>query len=144
MENRNGNLIAERKFVDKDKFELANKWIRLLNKKVSILKSLRDNGITEIILYGVSEFALRLMEQCENENHIVKIIGISDKRISSKGGYYKDIPFLSLNDVKEYKKDNVCIVITAMGFYEEIRREFQEKGIKNYVSLKDLIHTVYC
>lgn len=144
MENCDETLIVEGMSVDKEKFELANKWIRLQNKKISILKVLKENGVTEIILYGASEFALRLLEQCENENDIVKIIGISDKKISSKGGFYKNIPFLSLDDMKEYKKDNVCIVITAIGFYEEIKSEFQTKGIGNFLSLKDLIYAAYC
>ena len=124
------------------KYETANKWLRLQNRQISILQHLRDKGITKIILYGTSEFALRLLEQCENENNIVKVIGITDKKISSRGAYYKDIPLMSLDDIQESDVNNVndtCVVITAMGFYDEIAGELQMRGITNYVSLREVI-----
>lgn len=130
--------------MNDEKFELANKWIRLQNKKISILKSLKDTGITKIILYGASEFALRLLEQCDNEDNIVEVVGIADKKIRSKGGYYTNIPLLSIDDIKEFDMDDTCIVITAMGFYEEIVDELKEKGITNFISLREIIYDVYC
>lgn len=133
--------MASGNFVDK--YELANKWLRLQNRGISVLKGLKDKGITQIILYGASEFALRLMEQCENENHIVRIIGIADKRISSKGAYYKEIPLLSMDDLMEHNGDGVCIVITAMGFSKAVAKELQENGNRNFISLRDLIEDAY-
>lgn len=130
--------------VVNEKFELANKWIRLLNKKISILQGLRDKGITKIVVYGASEFALRLMEQCENEDNIVKVIGIGDKKISSKGGTYKDIPLLSIYDIAALEMENTCVIITAMGFCEEIIKELKKNNISKIVSLKELINDVYC
>lgn len=122
-----------------EKYEIANKWLRLQNRNISILQPLKDKGITKLILYGTSEFALRLLEQCENENNIVEVIGIADKKISSRGAYYKDIPLMSIDDIQEVNIDGTCVVITAMGFYDKIVKEFQEKGIVNYVSLREVI-----
>lgn len=130
--------MARGNFVEK--YEVANKWLRLQNKNISIVNRLRDKGITQIILYGASEFALRMIEQCENENNMVQIIGITDKRISSKGEYYKDIPLLPVDDVIAQNRDDVCIVITAMGFCQEIIKELQGKG--KIISLKELIEDV--
>lgn len=127
-----------------EKFELANKWIRLLNKKISVLQSLNEMGITQIIMYGASEFALRLLEQCENEDSMIKVIGIADKRIHSKGEYYNGIPLLSIDDIMDLNMDDVCVVITAMGFCEEITEELKGRGIKKIVSLKEMIYAVYC
>lgn len=122
-----------------EKYEVANKWIRLQNRKISILEPLKSKGIMKIILYGTSEFALRLLEQCENEKNIVEVIGIADKKITSRGAYYKNIPLLSIDDIQEMIVDDVYVVITAMGFYDEIVKELQEREIANYISLKEVI-----
>lgn len=126
-----------------EKYELANKWIHLQNKKISILQNLKSKGISGIIIYGASEFALRLLEQCENEG-VVEVIGIADKKISSKGGYYKDIPLLSVDDILDLDMGHVCVVITAMGYYNEIINELKAKGISNITSLREMIYDVYC
>ena len=39
---------------------------------------------------------------------------------------------------------NVKIIITAMGFYEEIKINLEEKEIFNFISLKELIYDAYC
>lgn len=127
-----------------EKFELANKWIRLQNKGVSIIRNLRNKGVEKIVLYGASEFALRFLEQCDNENNIVEVIGIVDKKITSNGGNYRDIPLLSIDDIVDLDSENTFVVITAMGFYEEILGELHQKGIMNVISLKELIYDVYC
>lgn len=128
-----------------EKFELANKWIRLQNKKISVLQGLKNKGIERIILYGASEFALRLLEQCENEKDVIEVVGIADRKVQIEGTYYKDIPLLSMDDViKMDRKDDTCIVITAMGFYEEIADMLRENGVINFTSLKELIYDVYC
>lgn len=130
--------------VDNEKFELANKWLRLQNRNISILQGLRNKGITKIIIYGASEFALRLIEQCENENNVVKIIGIGDKKISSKSGDYKNLPYLTIDDIALLKMENMCVVITAMGFCEEIRSELRKRGISKIISLKEMVNEVFC
>ena len=130
--------------VDNEKFELANKWLRLQNRNISILQGLRNKGITKIIIYGASEFALRLIEQCENENNVVKIIGIGDKEISSKSGDYKNLPYLTIDDIALLKMENMCVVITAMGFCEEIRSELRKRGISKIISLKEMVNEVFC
>ena len=82
---------------------------------------------------------MRLLEQCENENNIVEVIGIADKKIRSRGAFYKDIPLMSIDDIQEVNVDSTCVVITAMGFYDEIVKEFREKGIVNYISLREVV-----
>ena len=129
--------------INLEKFELANKWLHLRNNNISILQNLKERGITKIVIYGASEFAVRLLEQCENENGIVEVVGIGDKKISSKGAYYKNIPLLSINDIVEMDINGLYVIITAMGFYTEILRELHEKGITNIISLRELIYDSY-
>lgn len=130
--------------INIEKFELANKWIYLLNRKKSILQNLRDKGIIKIIIYGASEFGVRLLEQCENENNIVEVIGIVDKKISSKGAYYKNIPLMSINDIVNLNMNDTSVVITAMGFCEEIMDMLKSEGIINIISLKEMIEDTFC
>lgn len=132
------------KKINAEKYELANKWLHLQNNNLSILQSLRNKGISKIIIYGASEFALRLIEQCEKESEPTEVIAISDKRITSKGTYYKDIPLISIDDIKSIDRDDTCVVITAMGFYEEIVNKFRDKEITNFTSLRELIYDAYC
>lgn len=121
-----------------EKYELLNKWMRLQNKNISILKYLNTKGISKIIIYGASELALRLIEQCENEK-CIEIIAISDKKVHSKDTYYKDILLVAMDDIVEINEENVYIIITAMGFYDEIAGELTEKGITNFISLRELV-----
>ena len=123
--------------VNLQKYELANKWIHLINQKKSILENLKRRGIDKIIIYGASDFALRLMEQCENEQ-IVEILAISDKLIVNDEGQYKEIPLISLDKIQNFIEDNTCVVITAMGYCEEIVDEFRKKGIEKFILLSDL------
>ena len=122
--------------INLEKFELANKWIRLQNKGISMPQHLRTRGIKKIVLYGASEFALRLLEQCENEAGIIEILGISDKQISSKGDFYCGI--------KKIESEDMCVVITAMGYYEEILGELHKEGILRTISLQELIYDACC
>ena len=129
--------------VSAEKFELANKWIRLLNKRISILQELRVKGIRRIVIYGASEFALRLLEQCEDEAGIIEVLGVSDKKISSQGDFYCGIPLVSIHDIKKMESEDMCVVITAMGYYEEILGELQKEGILRIISLQELIYDAY-
>ena len=110
--------------------------------KKSILENLKRRGIDKIIIYGASDFALRLMEQCENEQ-IVEILAISDKLIVNDEGQYKEIPLISLDKIQNFIEDNTCVVITAMGYCEEIVDEFRKKGIEKFILLSDLIYDSY-
>lgn len=125
-----------------EKYELANKWLHLQNKNVSIFENLRKNGINRIIIYGASDFALRLIEQCENEKNM-KIIAIADKMISEKKEYYQSIPLVSIDNIQSMQDDNTCIVIAAVGFQDEIINDFNNRKIKNFILLRDLIYDAY-
>lgn len=139
-------IIEDKKMsrnINEEKFELANKWLRLQNRNISIFQSLKDRGIEKIIIYGASEFAVRFLEQYDKEDDAIQIIGIVDKKISFKGGDYRNIPLLSINDIADLDMNDTCVVITAMGFYEQILDELHEKGVEDVISLRELIYDAY-
>lgn len=122
-----------------EKYDIANKWIYLQNHKKSLVKNLIGRGIQQIIIYGASDFAVRLIEYCENEEY--KIKAIADKKIIYNGAEYKGIPLISMDEIGKMDLSNTSIVITAMGYYEEIKKSFEQKNIKNVMSLRELIES---
>lgn len=109
------------------------RWLQLHNTGRSLFKNLLRNGIKEIVIYGASEFAVRLIEEAEKEKYT--IVGIVDRKITQQGGSFKGIPFLSINDISQ----DVYVVVTAMGFEDEIKSELEEKGLVSIMTLQDVI-----
>lgn len=131
------NIIEKRMRILDEKLNIAMKWLQNNNKGKSLFWHLREQGIDKIIVYGASEFAVRFLEEAEKENY--RILGIVDKRIISPTFFYQKIPLLSLEDLSLEKYKNEYVVITAMGYYEEIRCELQKKGIEKVISLREVI-----
>lgn len=123
-----------------EKYDIANKWMYLHNHKIKIVKDLIDRGIQQVIIYGASEFAVRLIEYCENEKYMIQ--AIADKKITYSGGEYKGIPLISMDEIGKMDLSSTCIIITAMGYCEEIKKEFEQKNIKNVMSLRELVESV--
>ena len=124
-----------------EKLNISMKWLELNQKNKSIIQTLRYKGIKRIIIYGASEFALRFLYEAIQEKF--EIIGISDKKIVSGGNEYKDIPLKSIEELCNTEQFEEWIVITAMGFYEDIKRELNSKGFYNLISLKELVWDTY-
>lgn len=122
------------------KFNVASSWLRIIYKHRSIVEDLKKKNIDQIIVYGASEFALRFIEECEKEN--INVAAIADRQVSGRGYAYKGIPLISIEDILEPEMENTCIVITAMGYAEEIEKEFQTRGIKNYMFLQELADSI--
>lgn len=129
--------------ADVYKFHIANKWLCLRNKNSSILDSLYARGITGIIVYGATELAQRLMEECEKEDSRISLLGIADKQIGEKGGYYKEIPLIPIDQLAEMNSEGVMIVVTAVGAMKEIMADLQKRGVMNVITLQDLVYDAY-
>ena len=126
-----------------EKYELANKWLCLQIKESSLFRSLKRKGVKKIIIYGASDFALRLMELCKCEGDM-ELIAISDKAIISSGQKYKGIPLIPVSDIRPLQSADTCIVITTVGYQEEIEDDFKRRGIEDYILLRDLIYDAFC
>lgn len=127
--------------VNTEKLNISMKWLDLTLKNKSIIQPLRSREIQRIIIYGASEFALRLLEVAKKENF--EIIGISDKRVVSIGNEYAGISLRMLDELLEIGQRDEWIVITAVGFDDEIKKELNSKGFYNLIFLKDLVWDTY-
>jgi FlaA1/EpsC-like NDP-sugar epimerase len=137
--NENGELNKYKKQLEimDEKYNIANKWIYLLSNDKPLTENLNRNNINQIIIYGASEFAVRLIEQCKRENFA--IMAITDKKIKHRGGFYREIPLITADELEKIDLLHTYVVITAMGFYNEIKDELAQRNIKNVISLCELI-----
>jgi hypothetical protein len=124
----------------KEEYQIAIKWIYLLNNEISLTEKLSNKGINKIIIYGATEFAVRLVETCKNENFEVN--AITDKRILHNGGSYMGIPLITIEELQKTDSANTYLVVTATRYYDEIKSELENINIKNVISLRDLLEGV--
>jgi hypothetical protein len=120
-----------------EKYQIAYKWILVLNHDKSLTENLLKKGINQIVIYGASELAVRLIEQCKRESY--EIMAITDKKIKHSGGFYMEIPLITMGELERTDLSHTYTVITAMGFYNEIKDELEQRNIKNVISLRELI-----
>ena len=133
--------ILEQKYIRQtEQFQIrlkcAQEWLRMYCHGETIRDKCKQKQIENIVIYGVSNFASLLIEACLKEE--IHIVGISDKKITKEGMDYLEIPFISPQMVGKLG-NNITIVITAMGFAEEIKKEFTNRGMNNVISLLELI-----
>lgn len=110
-------------------------WIKCLLQGKSPFERLRKEGIDEIIIYGITELGEMLVQESLSEGY--KVTGITDRRIA-KGKYvFENIPILTTDELQKYKE--VPIVVTAVMFWDEIKRELNEKGHDKVIALWELM-----
>jgi 4-hydroxy-3-methylbut-2-enyl diphosphate reductase IspH len=50
-----------------------------------------------------------------------------------------EIPLITIDELEKMDLLHTYVVITAMGFYEEIKNELEQRNIGNVISLCELI-----
>lgn len=118
------------------RLKCANEWIRLYSQGKKIWDKCNQKCIKKIVVYGVSDLASMFIDFCFQEN--IHVVGISDSKITAEGMDYKGIPFIPLLNIKD-KGEDITVVITAMGYVDEIRNALISNGIINIVSLLELV-----
>lgn len=119
-------------------YQTANKWVELFCRGITIRDRLKEWGIKGIVLYGASEFAVRFLQRCEKEKIVIS--AITDIRINAEGGFYQNIPLVSVRNINKYLGDEDYIVVTAMGYYEEIKTGLEKEGYARIISLRTLLY----
>ena len=119
------------------KFYTACLWIASLQNNISPIDSLRRRGIDSVIVYGITEFGELFVKEAVNKRF--NVIAIVDKNVKNGNYIYNCIPIISINELLSSQYQHTYIVITAMSFEREIREELNSIGIKNIISLLDLL-----
>jgi hypothetical protein len=131
----------KQQIIANEKYEIANKWIFLLHHDKPLTENLLKKNVNQIIIYGASEFAVHLIEQCKREKFEIK--AISDKRIKHSGGLYMQIQLITIDELEKMDLLYTCVIITAMGFCEEIKNELAQRHIENVISLRELVNDAF-
>lgn len=118
------------------KFDTACLWIARMQDGMSPIDSLRKKGIDSIVVYGMTELGELMVREAVNKQFKVK--AITDKRVS--GEYvYGGIPVIPVSGLLPSGYKDEYIVVTAMAFAGEIKKELNAAGIGKAVSLLDLL-----
>ena len=115
-------------------------WINCLQKGKSPIDALEKNKMDNLIIYGVADLGEALVNEVIRKGH--KIAGVTD-RIVKNGNYeYHGIPVLAREKLSEDPYCNYCIVVTSMTSYQEIKKQLLQEGVKNVVSLLEILKSV--
>lgn len=118
------------------KFYTAYLWLARMQDNISPVDNLMKQGINSIIIYGITELGELMVREAANKQFTVR--AITDKRVT--GTYvYNGIPVIPLSGLLSDEYKDEYVVVTAMAFAGEIKRELNESGIGKVVSLLDLM-----
>lgn len=110
-------------------------WIKCLLRGKSPFERLREKGIDEIIIYGITELGEMLVQESLNEGY--RVVGITDRKVV-KGQYdFENIPVLTMDELRNYREKH--IVVTAVMFWDEIKRELNAQGYDKVIALWELM-----
>lgn len=126
------------------KFNIAMRWIRLLQHGKTITKYIKNKNINSIILYGITEITVNIIDEFDEMGEICRLKAIADKKIT-KGGIssFYDIPCVSPECIQDYAADDAWIIVTPMGWHREISNELRAMGLKNVITIEELIYDMY-
>lgn len=126
------NAIESELSKFKQFYQVLTKW--MLNDKQKKLEKLliEKYALSECIIYGYAELGQILEKRLSDTSICIK--NVMDKKIT--GFSKKGIKIIKPNDV--YDK-NIPIVVTAIFYYGEIRKELKELGFKKIYSLYEII-----
>lgn len=119
------------------KFYTAYLWIASMQNNISPIDNLRKKEIDSVVVYGTTELGELFVNEAINKQFDIK--AITDKRVNNGNYTYNNIPVIPINELLSSQYRHEYIVITAMSFEMEIREELNAIGIKNIISLLDLL-----
>lgn len=117
------------------KLGTAIAWIRCLQQGKSPINRLREMGIDEIIIYGITELGGLLVNEAVLKGY--KVLGITDRKVGCGGYFFQDIPVINRKELDDYR--DRYIVVTSMAFWEEIVIELGKQGYQHIVALRELM-----
>jgi len=119
------------------KLETALAWISCLQQGKSPIDTLGQMGIEQVIVYGIADLGEKFVYEARRKGY--KVLAIVDKRVEQGSYTFDGIPIITISDLQLESYRNEKIVITAMSFWEEIKKDLQSRGVRNILSIRELI-----
>lgn len=116
-------------------FKILNNWLKLKHQSKTLQKYFDDNYIKTVAIYGMGELGKRLFEELKSlDVEVTYAIDINAENI--------DIDGLEIFTLDNTLPKVDVIIITPVHLFYEIEDNLLKKGIKDVISLEDLV--VYC
>jgi len=119
------------------KYSTTLAWLQKLYRGISLRIMINGYGFNDIIIYGIDDLGMKLIEGCIYES--VKVAAISDRRIVEGGYEFNNIPIVQIKCLKEYQSKKTGIIVAAVGYFDEIEENLSNLGLYNIISLRELI-----
>lgn len=124
----------EKENAEKKKARIFYEWMQLMQKNIVISEYFIRNNIPRIIMYGIGQFGKLLIEDLRTVDIEIESIWVTDRVDKDYQGIDIETP-----DTKESKKD-YPIVVTSVGYEEEICVKLVEQGVKNrIIKMEDIL-----
>lgn len=127
-----GNKYAELSKKHLALFLLMNQWVKVKQEGKNLAEYFENKGYKNIAVYGMSYAGETLVNELKDTD--IKVIYGIDKNTDL---IHTDINIVSIDD--DLKKVD-AIVVTAITFFEQIKKELSEKTDCPVVSLEDILY----
>lgn len=127
-------LTKQQELAEKhlDLFLLMNQWVKNYHQGKKLSSFFQENGYHKVAIYGMSYVGERLYEElCDSDISVEYAIENNRTLIG------KSLPIYGLNEELPYTD---IIVVTAISYYNEIKKALCEKAAYPVVSLEDIIY----
>lgn len=117
---------------------VLTKWMDCKLKGGSIAEALKKRGFSRIVIYGYAELGQLLCKEMLQEG--ISVVCILDK--AAKTTEAGTIPVCKPEAVKASDQERLqidAVVVTAVYYFEEIRKELTEAGYQNVISMGTLL-----
>lgn len=114
---------------------LAN-WLKLKREDKNLSKYFEDNYIKNVAIYGLGNLGQEVYWELSKLENVNVLYGI-DKNAKSLN--MASLRIVSPDDLLETVD---AVIVTPLQYYNEIEETLVKKGIKNVISIEDIVR--YC
>lgn len=115
-------------------FLMMNQWVKVKQDGKNLASYFQKNGYSKIAVYGMSYAGETLLNELRGTE--IKVAYGIDKKAE---GLYADIDIVTM----EQSLDEVdAIVVTAVTFFDDIKRQLEEKAACPIISLEDVLYEI--
>ncbi len=117
---------------------ILTKWMDRKIKGQNIVEVLGTRGYTKIAVYGYAELGQLLCKEILQGGMCVEYV--LDKTVEKTG--IRKLPIYRPDEIKNSKQELLqvdVVIVTAVYYFEEIKRELTETGYRNVISMRALL-----
>lgn len=111
-------------------------WLKLKREGKNLGKYFEDNYIKKVAIYGLGNLGQEVYWELSNLKDIKVLYGID------KNAKTLNIDGLKIISLDETLEEVDAVIVTPLQYYNEIEESLNEKGIKNVISIGDIVR--YC